>query len=571
LIWLNIKCNDLIISKLDKKKSSFPIDLKIIENARIKVKSIISDFKKSNELQEFLNRYSQYYDKSFIISNGDLVVKKSFDLADIKDICFSKTDFAPMIINEKTKSYNKVACVYMIKDNNTNYYYIGSSINLFNRIKSHLINYRKINRGGNSIFYRHVKSSGGWGRFSFFILKETPSCLIQFMKDYPNYKLIKEEVNLLNIISIFIVRVYELLLIERYQPPLNQYRGVVFSFMNVNNNSSDKINTYYRVYNKDNILIMECTSLIILNLNLGLSKTTLRRYLNLDKSVYSKKLNLYVKIRKEDSSGKIISILRILFNERKTYPSVTGINLNELPYGLIAIDRDKKTILGKYNSIKEAALSLDNKKEIRYISRYINKEKLVRAGTFYCYFVRDPNKERMIKSSTDENGKSRWSPNRKGVILFDIIDKSIISFEQIKDLLIYLGDKNPGDTSKIKKYLITKNNLKYYKNRYKFLYLSDLALDPAFEMIQKFLGINVKINTKPILVYNKSNKSLILFENLLDLYKKLSLGDNFNIDNYLYRSKNDYKNYQFIYLVDFYCHNIYKDFLSVKIQLKKDD
>ena len=42
-------------------------------------------------------------------------------------------------------------------------------------------------------------------------------------------------------------------------------------------------------------------------------------------------------------------------------------------------------------------------------------------------------------------------------------------------------------------------------------------------------------------------------------YIKLLFNDNINVNKYLYLSKDKYNNrYHFIYLVDFYCNNIYK-------------
>lgn len=48
--------------------------------------------------------------------------------------------------------------------------------------------------------------------------------------------------------------------------------------------------------------------------------------------------------------------------------------------GLVALKPDKITIFGTYNNAPEAAEILDNKKDNRYIHRYINKDRLVEAG-----------------------------------------------------------------------------------------------------------------------------------------------------------------------------------------------
>lgn len=117
--------------------------------------------------------------------------------------------------------------------------------------------------------------------------------------------------------------------------------------------------------------------------------------------------------------------------------------------------------------------------------------------------------------------------------------------------------------------MITNNNSKYYKNRYKFLFLKDLELNPAFDLIGKYLAINVNENMKPVLVFDEFNMSFTLFKDVSDLKIEFSLDENFKIESYLYLSKYNYNNFQFMYLVDYYCHSLYKKFIGLNIQLKK--
>jgi hypothetical protein len=163
--------------------------------------------------------------------------------------------------------------------------------------------------------------------------------------------------------------------------------------------------------------------------------------------------------------------------------------LNKLPKGLIALDIDKKTILTQFNSIKEAALFLDNKKEVRYISRYINKEKIIKTGGLNCYFVRNSNKKIAFKHS----------PNKKSIILFDIINKYIIYFDSIKELLIYLGHKTGNDTSMIKRNIINNILNKPYKKRYLFLYKKDLLENDIYKILSLYLNMSITNENVPIL------------------------------------------------------------------------
>ena len=60
---------------------------------------------------------------------------------------------------------------------------------------------------------------------------------------------------------------------------------------------------------------------------------------------------------------------------------ISGINLEALVIGLLyAYHSDKVTLFGIFDNPAKAALNLDNKKDSKYINRYINKERLVEVG-----------------------------------------------------------------------------------------------------------------------------------------------------------------------------------------------
>ena len=534
-----------MLSSNCKKSSFFFIDFTMMEKVRTKLVNIISNFKEKAEFMKFISTFSLYLEepfekryKSFFIPNLNFLSKEYIKISNIlKDI---------------PKKYENRAGVYIIKDDNGSYFYIGSSINIHNRIKNHLLNFRKPNRGGNSLFYKHVKSIGGWNCFSIKIIKEIPNCLHLFLKEYPYYKLTKNEMLVLNFLTIFIVRSYELMFINIYKPNLNQY--VVFPFLNFNIQSLSKNNFKYKGYSRNNILLVESFSMSHFSLNLGLSKTTIYRYLNSNKYVFSKKLGLYLYINRGENKNNLKSLKNNLWINRE-YPDISNVDLNKLPKGLIALDIDKKTILAQFNSIKETALFLDNKKEVRYISRYINKEKIIKTGGLNCYFVRNSNKKIAFKHS----------PNKKSIILFDIIDKYIIYFDSIKELLIYLGHKTGNDTSMIKRNIINNILNKPYKKRYLFLYKKDLLENDIYKILSLYLNMSITNENVPILSWDICNNTLILYKDVKEM--KLVFYKNIDVSLYFYLSQNKYENrYQFIYLVDYYCNNIYKDFLNVDVK-----
>jgi hypothetical protein len=122
--------------------------------------------------------------------------------------------------------------------------------------------------------------------------------------------------------------------------------------------------------------------------SLGIPRTSLNRYINLIKyPLFSPTLGKNVFIidpNKPFSDGKPLLT-------KGTETPITGIDFKSLTSGVVyAFLPDKKTIFGKFKSTHEAALKLDNKKTRHYISRYVNKERLVKVGSKQTpvYFVK---------------------------------------------------------------------------------------------------------------------------------------------------------------------------------------
>lgn len=71
----------------------------------------------------------------------------------------------------------------------------------------------------------------------------------------------------------------------------------------------------------------------------------------------------------------------IKYKNMNQLPEISGLNLFSLEPGvIIALLMDKVTVFGSYKSPGEAAFILDNKKDSRYISRYIHLERTVSLG-----------------------------------------------------------------------------------------------------------------------------------------------------------------------------------------------
>ena len=327
------KYNNNFFLDLNVRKSSFPLDYATVCKARDKLIKIFSYFKNRKELIKFIFDNSLYFNESFINTY------KSSILLNLNNLDFKYINI-PIKIKEDIKKYKNEAGIYIIKDNNSSHFYIGSSINIYNRIKGHLFNFGRRHRGGDSLFYKYIKRSGGWSQFSMYIIKKTPNCLFLFIKKYPDIKLTKGEVIVLNFLSIFIVRTYELFYINKYKPTLNEYNRVIYPFMNFDIESLKKINLKYKVFNTDYSLLTKFDNMSILSLNLGISKTSIYRYLNVDKTVYSKNYDAYVYIKLKDYFYDKNSIINNFWNHKK-YPSISNVELNNLPSGLIALDKNK--------------------------------------------------------------------------------------------------------------------------------------------------------------------------------------------------------------------------------------
>jgi hypothetical protein len=69
---------------------------------------------------------------------------------------------------------------------------------------------------------------------------------------------------------------------------------------------------------------------------------------------------------------------------------ITGICLNSLPDGLIALKSDNLIIFNIFKSASHAAYTIDNKVNSIYIKRYINIDKLIKTTAGSFYFVQRP-------------------------------------------------------------------------------------------------------------------------------------------------------------------------------------
>ena len=156
--------------------------------------------------------------------------------------------------------------------------------------------------------------------------------------------------------------------------------------------------------------------------------------------------------------------------------AITGVDLYALPKGkLFALWLDKKSIFGVYDNPSQAAKSLDNKSDSRYISRYINLERPVAVGQdrTHVYFVMNPEwKTDIIGRIGARSSERKKSSRSRSIVLVDVLNKSALVFNTVSDMSRYLGRKALTDTGYVKKYM---NPTKLYKGRYEFYYQDEFS------------------------------------------------------------------------------------------------
>jgi len=358
--------------------------------------------------------------------------------------------------------------IYLIIHTLTNFIYIGSAINFSARLNQHLMNSTRPLRGGKNKFYVYVKTNGGWSNFYWIPLVETPNYILEFVNLNPTYKLSLNQLYILRSFTQFQILLYEQSYISYFKPQLNTSKTVVFPFSNWSPKYEAKLSgaVEIQVYDNKNRLIIEFLSKYKAASGLGITNTTLRRYSNTHKYIYSPFLDLDIRIaEKNDPMNKRVK----KYDNMTQLPEISGLNLYSLEIGvLVALLEDKVTVFGTFKSPGEAALILDQKKDSRYISRYINLERTVTVGPdkIPVFFIMNPN----YKKNSSLRKAPKSAHNLKAIVMVDTLTGVATKYSSVKELLIVLGLKSTYSTSIVKRYM---NPIKLYKGRYEFHYEKD--------------------------------------------------------------------------------------------------
>jgi hypothetical protein len=415
-----------------------------------------------------------------------------------------KTDgYARNLKNINTKETNNhprnlagMSGCYLFTNIVTNQQYIGSSIDLYNRFKSHKINSIRPHRGGNTPLYKSVKLYT-WANFSwtpiyistnhitaFLKTKNKESLNANYLKLLNQEMLSDQEIYILRSFTQFEARIYEQSIITIIKPVLNStlvVTGYARPFLNWREGETgltNKLNNdvYLIAVDKANSITINFNSINAAVIGLGIPITTLKRYMNyINMSVYSPVLDKEIFI----VNNKLPLLEGWLrppeFNNKTNFETIKewlARDLYNLEFGkLFAYLMDKQTIFGTFKSPNEAAFLLDGKKDSKYISRYINLERPVIVGheRTPVYFVMHPD----WKNNKSGRISYRWVESKsslsKSIILEDTLENTTTLYESVSDLLTDLG-LNKSFTSVVKRYM---NPTKLYKNRYKFFYATE--------------------------------------------------------------------------------------------------
>lgn len=263
-------------------------------------------------------------------------------------------------------------------------------------------------------------------------------------------------------------------------------------FKNWNPNTTLRnLGVSYNILDEDKVVIMTLSSANVASSVLGIPNTTLRRYTNLSlHKLYSPALDKFIYIV---DPTRPLSTDNPKFSTEE-YSSLTGIELNTLSLGVLYVLDLNKNIRPygnfsrvrpkpegrfgtgrkkyregcavytdrpsqKYSNIRQAHIELNAgnmSRDIRYISRAINKERTVKLKNgSLVYFAMNPlwfNDSRARQSQRIFETARR---NTKSIVLVDMsVDQnSGILFDTVRDLLYHLGYTALGGTGVVKRYM----------------------------------------------------------------------------------------------------------------------
>jgi hypothetical protein len=257
----------------------------------------------------------------------------------------------------------------------------------------HILNSSRPYRGGNNKLYSFVRENGGWDYMEGQAILTTPNHIIKFLRKNSNYRLDLNKIYKLRSLTQFEIRVQEQAIINYLKPNLNSSHFIIYSFiiwiptytptiknnikLKVFNASNGPINNSYILNNIG--LITEFDSIGNAATDLGVSKTSISRYINTISSLESPLLELVVFII---DLNRPLTNKTVTFDDTKLFgrtdtrssqPHISDFDLYSLPIGKLVVLNSEKDPINYYcpalwrsvfKNSAEAALILDKKNRV---------------------------------------------------------------------------------------------------------------------------------------------------------------------------------------------------------------
>jgi hypothetical protein len=366
-------------------------------------------------------------------------------------------------MNTWKPNISKNTGVYLFTHTLTGKQYIGSAMNFLGRMQLH----RQQVKYPLFKFHKFV-SENTWNNFTFGTVYETTNYLTEFKYKYPKYNLSAGEMIILSHLTHLEARVLEQSLITEFHPKLNLLnKDVMFSYYTWNSSTLDLA---YNLKNPNALTVevwLEDTKEILTTYpsiqktaeSLGVSRELISRYLNKSSSFESTLLELNVYVKNPNST---IVNTPIVHPSAKKYPLI-DYDISSLESDFIyVLNSDKSKIEYTFNTANLAAKTLDPSKfkdwkkgwlDSRYISRYLNQERLVKTELGSYYFVCNPNT--LIKFQSKTKSKLTW--------VIDLTTGSALRFNSASAVLRHYKFKdNHAITRHLDRYTIYLNNYQFF-------------------------------------------------------------------------------------------------------------
>lgn len=322
-------------------------------------------------------------------------------------------------LRSSEKAFNDISSsyIYSFINKKDHRFYIGSTINPTSRLHNYIHSWTIARQGLLQEMSCVRRSGGGFDNYYFFPGFQVPNYLNLFTKYYPEYQLDAKSMFILNCFSEYHVKLLEQSIISHLKPEINDIStSVSYTFGSIDIETyNPKIwskSHFISVYDKEGKLYNKYSSINKAKIALGLTDFDIHWHRNRENHfLLCPNPNLELKI--VDETLKSISTSAPLSSFQKLIP-ITGINLDEIPYGLIYVYLDdKETLYEIFNSSSEfaSALNINPWQAYRYINLVRRRAIPIKKGALSVFLCSNPAYRKNIIDSQD---KKNWPVAARG-------------------------------------------------------------------------------------------------------------------------------------------------------------